>query len=292
MNEKKIVIIGAGPSGISCAIQLKRYGFDPLLLEGDETGGLLLNANLVENYPGFPSGVSGNELVELFKRQLKNFDINTHKTQVVKLDYNESNFVVETDKGELDVEIVIVASGTIPERMKTFNDDVKDRIFYEVKSMKSIRGKDISIIGSGDAAFDYASGLAIQNNITVIHRKSEPSCLPLLFERVKKQPAIQVLKKTLLKEILKNGNRLVLQCSSDSDFEIYADFVVAAIGRSPNVGFLSERLLKAFQQKKEFKNLFFIGDVMRGFYRQVGIAVGDGLRVAMEIGGGGERRKE
>ncbi len=283
MNEKKIVIIGAGPSGISCAIQLKRYGFDPLLLEGDETGGLLLNANLVENYPGFPSGISGEELVKLFKRQIKNFDINIQKTQVTELDYNGSNFTVETDKGEFDAKFVIVATGTISKKLNSIRGDVKDRIFYEVKSVKSISDKDISIIGGGDAAFDFALGLSSHNNITIIHRRKEPSCLPLLFERVKKQQAIQVLKNSLLNEIIKDGDRLILQCSSDNDFEIYADFVIAAIGRRPNVEFLSERLLKTFQQKKEFKNLFFIGDVVRGFYRQVGIAVGDGLRVAMEV---------
>jgi len=85
VNIKDVVIIGAGPAGISAAIQLKRYGIEPTLLEKEEIGGLLKNANLVENYPGFPNGVPGPELVKLFKKQLENAQIKVHFEKVLKL---------------------------------------------------------------------------------------------------------------------------------------------------------------------------------------------------------------
>jgi len=283
MNKEKIVIIGAGPSGITCAIQLKRYGFEPLLIEKDEVGGLARNANLIENYPGFPSGITGYELAELFRRQMTRFNISVHKMEVTDLDYNEGNYLIKTNEGSIEAKTVIVASGTIPEELSDYDEDVKNRILYDVESLKSVKGKDILIVGGGDAAFDYASGLSLNNNVTIIHRGNETSCLPVLFERAKKIRSIRYLENCAVKEIVKDGEKLVLRYFSEKDFEIHIDYVIGAIGRKPNVGFLSEKLLKAYKEEKEVKSLYFIGDVMRGFYRQVGIAVGDGLLAAMEV---------
>ena len=283
MNKEKIVIIGAGPSGITCAIQLKRYGFEPLLIEKDEVGGLARNANLIENYPGFPSGITGYELAVLFRRQMTRFNISVHKMEVTDLDYNERNYLIKTNEGLIEAKTVIVASGTMPEELNDYDEDVKNRILYNVESLKSVKGKDILIVGGGDAAFDYASGLSLNNNITIIHRGNEPSCLPVLFERAKKIGSIRYLENCAVKEIVKDGEKLVLRYFSEKDFEIHIDYVIGAIGRKPNVGFLSERLLKAYKEEKEVKNLYFIGDVMRGFYRQVGIAIGDGLLAAMKV---------
>ena len=85
MKVEPVMIIGAGPAGLATAIQLKRYGIHPLLFEGEEVGGLLRNANLVENYPGFPKGVSGSKLVNLFSRQAENLHIDVTHEQVLEL---------------------------------------------------------------------------------------------------------------------------------------------------------------------------------------------------------------
>jgi thioredoxin reductase len=211
------------------------------------------------------------------------FNIPVNKMEVTGLDYNEGNYLIKTKEGSIEAKTVVVASGTMPEELNEYDEDAKNRIFYDVESLKSVKGKDILIVGGGDAAFDYAVSLSSNNNVTIIHRGNKSSCLPVLFERAKKIGSIRYLENCAVKEIVKDGEKLVLRYFSETEFEIHIDYVIGAIGRKPDVGFLSEKLLEAYKEEKEVKNFYFIGDVMRGSYRQVGIAVGDGLLAAMQV---------
>ena len=168
MKTEKVAIIGAGPAGISTAIQLKRYGINPVLFEKGEVGGLLKNANLVENYPGFPEGISGLNLIELFKKQLKNLSLKIFYEEIKRLDYANNIFLLKTPEKLFYSSIVVIASGTKPKRPTHFeiSENAKNKIFYEVYPLLKVKKKQIIIIGAGDAAFDYALNLAKNNKIT------------------------------------------------------------------------------------------------------------------------------
>ena len=190
-----MVIIGAGPAGISTAIQLKRYGVEPTLLEKKEIGGLLKNANLVENYPGFPSGVPGPELVKLFKKQLENIQIKVHFEKVLELDYKNGLFSIKTNQKKITCRIIVIASGTKPRKL-SYPDlpaKIENHIFYEIYPLTQVENKKIAIIGAGDAAFDYALNLSKQNKVTILNRGEEVKCLPLLWKRAMETKNISYL---------------------------------------------------------------------------------------------------
>ena len=112
MKKQQVIIIGAGPAGLTAALQLKRFGIPALLFEGERIGGLLHNANLVENYPGFPRGVSGPKLVNLLNKQIETIGVDIHYEKVKKFEYDGKSFVVSTDQNEYRAEIAVIASGT------------------------------------------------------------------------------------------------------------------------------------------------------------------------------------
>ena len=134
MKVEPVMIIGAGPAGLTTAIQLKRYGIHPLLFEGEKVGGLLRNANLVENYPGFPKGVSGNKLVHLFTRQAENLHIDVTHEQVLELAYDQDLFQARTAQNVYLSRVAVIATGTKPCRINdlAIPEDLTGRVFYEV----------------------------------------------------------------------------------------------------------------------------------------------------------------
>ncbi|MBU1708243.1 FAD-dependent oxidoreductase, partial [bacterium] len=111
---KNVVVIGAGPAGIATAIQLRRHGIEPVLFEQNSVGGLLRNANLVENYPGFPEGIAGPALVALFQQQLENAGVVVHNEKVLELEFREEAFFINTEHRTAQFPIAVIASGTIP----------------------------------------------------------------------------------------------------------------------------------------------------------------------------------
>jgi len=286
MNSADIVIIGAGPAGISAAIQLKRYGLEPVLLEKNEAGGLLRNAHRVENYPGFPDGISGTELVELFKKHLENAGIEVQYEKVLKLVHKKGIFVVKTDRKEITCRMVIIASGTRPRLFKGvfIPEEAEKDIFYEIYPIRQINDKKIVIIGAGDAAFDYALNLAEKNEVIILNKGQKVKCLPLLYERSMATKNITYLQNAHIKKIERSGDEWVLTCQNKvKEWEMIVSHLVVAIGREPSLDFIGKGLAKKLEILERSKQLYLIGDVRNDIYRQTAISAGDGIRAAMGI---------
>src|SRR4030042_2902524 len=148
MKVEDVIIIGAGPAGLATAIQLRRYGIHPMLFERAEVGGLLRNANLVENYPGFPKGISGTKLVKLFIRQARNLDIKVTYDEVINLTYDQGSFQAKTRHNKYASRLVVIATGTKPIRLTdlVIPEDLTDKVFYEVYDLLQLEAQCVAII--------------------------------------------------------------------------------------------------------------------------------------------------
>ena len=286
MKIGDVVIIGAGPAGISTAIQLRRYNIEPLLLEKSAVGGLLRNANLVENYPGFPEGIIGTKLVSVFSKHLERAGVKVCFEEVLELDFTNGKFTIRTNKQTITSRMVVMATGTKPKKIKNLSipADIEPYVLYEIYPIISEVGKSIAIIGAGDAAFDYALNLASHNKVTILNRGSKIKCLPLLWDRAVKNDNISYEENTIVMSIEKNNNGLELHCTNkNGDKKINCSYLVIAIGREPNLDFISSNLKPNIDKLQRSKLLYIIGDIKNDKYRQTSIAVGEGTKAAMEI---------
>ncbi len=289
MKPDEVVIIGAGPAGMTAAIQLKRYGIPFVLLEKERVGGLLWNANLVENYPGFPAGVSGPKLIGLIEKQMERIgvDVTYDKVLRVAINPNKSSYQITTQTKAYATSHLIVASGTQPKPLPlSIPKGAQDRVFSDVYHLLEVYEKRVAIVGGGDAAFDYALNLVKKGNfVTILNRGGDVKCLKLLWERAMAESAIEYCAETPVSGVeydetpLGRGGtagRLRVQTKAGKSLEV--DYLLFAIGRIPQTSFMSDKLLH-----KNFEGLYFVGDVKNGLFRQAAIAAGDGLRAAMEI---------
>ncbi len=287
-----VVIVGAGPAGAASAIFLARAGLEPLLLEERLPGGLLREANLVENYPGFPEGVAGKDLALLIGAHLDRLRVRVQTAKVKRVSAAGGSFEIESAGGDVfTADALVLATGTSPKRTTIPGaDDVEDRrLFYGVSSLgrERVAGSRVLILGGGDAAFDYAINLAGKGGRITIASRSPPRCLPLLMERARERNVGVVTGcDAVAFDEREDGFAVALECDAGPR-EIICDLVVVAHGREPCLDILSPELRERidFQKPPEtgVPGLFMAGDVVRGINRQAAIAAGDGVLAGMLV---------
>ncbi len=281
--QSNIIIIGAGISGISCALQLNRYNIDFLIFEKNNIGGLINNANCIKNYPGF-NEISGIDLSKKLNTQLKKNRIKIIKEEILSVKYVNNHFILKSNKNTYKCNYLICATGTIPKKplqYKNFDRKIKNRIFFDILKLRKCKNKNILIIGAGDIAFDYALSLSRYNNIMIFNRGNKIKALKQLENEVNNTKNIQYYKNTKLHSLKLKNNKLLISDNQNNQYTF--DYIVYAIGRQKNT--LSFLKIDNNTKKLLLKNkkLFFIGDLKRENFKQLTIASGDGTLLAMKI---------
>jgi thioredoxin reductase (NADPH) len=297
MSPLRVAVVGAGPAGIAAAVQLRRHGLIPLVFERNEPGGLLREARLVENYPGFPAGVSGERLAASMVKHLETAEIEVIRDEVTWLGPSDgvrsggsTAFVVRTDRASVQADAAIVASGTEPvaDHGIAVSDAASRRVVRSVLPLVGAVGERIVIVGGGDAAFDYAVRLSAANDVTVLIRSGEAACIQALRESAEAQGRFRVLLNTRVRSIEETpGGKLAVaaQCGTGL-LDLTADHALLAVGRMPSLKFVSSELLTecdGWDGSGEPGRLFLAGDVANGIFRQASIAVGQGVACAMRV---------
>lgn len=272
---------------MSCAIQLKRCGIFPLVIDKDNKGGLLKYANLVENYPGFPGGIKGKELVKKFQQQFRLEKLSCLNQEVLDINYNRGLFEVITGNERYMTEYLVIASGTKPKLFADFNIDasLSNSMFYGISEIMDVKNKQIVIAGAGDLAFDYALNLGKMNQVTILNRSDMPKCIPLLYERAGKLKGFAYTENAELKQVSRSGKyklNIKLKLKSGYTFLI-ADYLVFAVGREADLDFINNEFKKGIKLLRKAGRLYIIGDAANRQYRQTAIASGDGIKAAMQI---------
>jgi len=293
------VIIGGGPAGLTAGLYLMRAGIDALLLEKVILGGAPLNTWQIENYPGFPEGISGRELMNRFSAQAKAFGLKIKEfAQVEQVSMDKGLFTIKTDSDVYEAKGMIVATGTESVKLGIPGEDIfigRGISYCATCDGMFFKNLDVAVIGGGDAAIEEGLSLAnLVRKIYLIHRRDTLRAQKILQERAFKNPKFEFLwnKKPIEFKGKEQIESIVLEDTKDgSHSELKIDGVFVYAGSRPDVGFLGDLIEKdngGFiitdeQLATKTRGIFAAGDVRKKTLRQVSTAVGDGALAAYEL---------
>ncbi len=302
-EHTRLLIVGSGPAGYTAALYASRAELSPVLIAGSQPGGQLMITTDVENYPGFPKGILGPDLMDLFKAQAERFGTRFVQGTVTSLDLSRRPFrAVVDEKEDWTADALVLSTGAsakwigLPREAELSGYGVSacatcDGFFF--------KGKELAVVGGGDTAMEEATFLTkFATRVTVIHRRGELRASKIMQERARKNPKIAFRWDSVVADIL--GSReegvtgLVLQdvkTGARSNFSCQGLFV--AIGHEPNTKLFAGQIeldAKGYVRtvpgttKTSVPGVFACGDVQDPFYRQAVTAAGSGCMAAIDAG--------
>ncbi len=293
------IIIGGGPAGLTAGIYLVRAGIDAILLERVIPGGTPVNTWNVENYPGFPEGISGRELMERFTSHARNAGLSIKEfSEVEEISKNENRFFVKTPEASYESIGVIVATGTEPAKMDIPGESEfmgRGISYCATCDGAFFKNLEVAVIGGGDAAIEESLSLAnIARKVYVIHRRDALRAQKVIQERAFRNNRIEFLwnKKPLEIAGKDQVEHIVVEDTKTGErTEVKIDGVFVYVGAKPNTSFLGnlvERDGAGFVETDEAlsaktSGVFIAGDVRKKTLRQISTAVGDGALAAVNL---------
>lgn len=295
---EKLVIIGSGPSAYTAAIYAGRALLEPLLIAGSLLGGQATMTAEIENYPGFPQGISGSELMQLMLEQAERFGARIQIDEVTGVDFTRHPFTINTTSGPLETQSVIIATGTTPRKLGVPGERefvgrgvsycaTCDGFFY--------RGKDIMVVGGGNAAVVEADFLTrFASRVFLVHRRAQLRAEKVLQEQLLANPKVKPIWNTVVTEIVGEegvtGARLQDVRTKQKRIQSAAGIFVY-IGTEPNTGFLGDQveldkqgyIVADREGRTSVPGVYAAGDVQNPLLHQVATAVGSGATAAMMV---------
>lgn len=295
---EKVLIIGSGPAGLTAAIYTARAGLEPLMIEGMERGGQLMITTDVENFPGFPDGVMGPDLMDQIRKQAERFGTRIVSSDVSKVDFSQRPHKVWVGQDLYEAESIIISTGAsarwlgVPgeERLRGLGVSACatcDGFFF--------RDKELVVVGGGDTAMEEALFLTrFATKLTVVHRREEFRASTIMAERVVNHPKIEVAWNSTLEEVV--GDQFVTgailkDTITNETRELTTDGVFIAIGHTPNTGVFAGQIeldengyivTEPGRTETSVEGVYAAGDVSDSVYRQAVTAAGIGCQAALD----------
>lgn len=297
MQKEKVVIIGSGPAGLTAALYAGRANMNPLVISGNQLGGQIAITSEVENYPGFPEGTTGPELVDLMQKQAERFGARVAIDEATEVDFRKGPpFMIKTYGEIFESEAVIICAGASPTRLGVPGEEKligRGVSFCGTCDGFFFRGKDVVVVGGGDSAMEEGLFLTrFANQVRVIHRRDELRAGEALKRRAFANEKISFIWDSVVEEILgeeKVSGVLIRNVKTDEDAELATDGVFIFIGHYPNSDFfagqleMDERgyLVTDRRMMTNVAGIFAAGEIQDPLYRQIATSVGQGCAAAM-----------
>jgi thioredoxin reductase (NADPH) len=297
-DVRDLIIIGGGPAGYTAALYAARANLAPLVIEGFNWGGQLMITSDVENYPGYPDGVMGPEMMAEFRRQAERFGAEFLTDDVTRVDFSERPFGIWVEKDEYRARAVIIATGASARWL-----DIPGEQQFQGRGVSAcatcdgafFRDKELIVVGGGDSAMEEAIFLTrFATKVTVVHRRDEFRASQIMLDRARAHEKIEFVTNAVVGDILGDGKVQAVRLRdtvTDETWDLPVDGVFVAIGHDPNTKLFVDQLdhddagyliAKPGSTETNVFGVFAAGDVQDHVYRQAVTAAGSGCMAALD----------